>query len=166
MGSSVGRCARFDRARFDRDCFDRCESCEPCVLDANAVGVTLVLDSGGVSALAGQRARLAALRRRDHWPPVIPVAVLVESLTGDHRRDCQVNRLLALSQLRTLDETQSRQAAQLRTATGRASQISAVDALVIALAATVSDLIVLTSDPLDLTALADHAHEQITVLKA
>ena len=33
--------------------------------------MTLILDAGGVSALAGQRARLAELRRRGHWPPLV-----------------------------------------------------------------------------------------------
>jgi len=30
--------------------------------------MTLILDAGGVSALAGQRARLMELRRRGLWP--------------------------------------------------------------------------------------------------
>ena len=34
--------------------------------------MTLVLDSGGITALAGQRARLAELRRRGLWPAQVP----------------------------------------------------------------------------------------------
>jgi hypothetical protein len=44
--------------------------------------MTLILDSGGIRALAGQRARLVELRRRGLWPPQVPAAVLVEALTG------------------------------------------------------------------------------------
>jgi uncharacterized OsmC-like protein len=50
----------------------------------------LVLDSGAVTALADNPRRaarlIAALRRRDLWPPVVPSVVLAESLTGDDRR--------------------------------------------------------------------------------
>jgi hypothetical protein len=34
--------------------------------------VTLILDAGGVSGLAGQRARLLELRRRGQWPAQVP----------------------------------------------------------------------------------------------
>jgi hypothetical protein len=96
--------------------------------------VTLILDSGGVSALAGQRARLAELRNRGLWPPQVPAVVLVAALTGDSRRDVHANRLLRTCQVREVDEPQCREAARLRTATGRASKISAVVAVVVALA--------------------------------
>jgi hypothetical protein len=56
--------------------------------------VTLVLDPGGISALAGQRARLIELRDRGLWPPQVPAVVLAEALTGDPRRDYHANRLL------------------------------------------------------------------------
>jgi hypothetical protein len=49
--------------------------------------MTLVLDSGGLSALAGDQARLAELRRRGLWPAQVPSAVLVEALTAYHHRD-------------------------------------------------------------------------------
>lgn len=126
--------------------------------------MTLVLDSGAISALAGQRARLAELRRRGLWPPQVSAVVLVEALTGDARRDFHTNRLLRTCQIRGVDEHQSREAARLRTATGRASKISAVDAVVIALAESRSDPVVLTSDPRDLGALAQQADPPITVV--
>jgi predicted nucleic acid-binding protein len=126
--------------------------------------VTLILDSGGVSALAGQRARLAELRSRGLWPPQVPAVVLAEALIGDSRRDFHTNRLLRTCQVRDVDELQSREAARLRTATGRASKISAVDAVVVAFASSRPDPLVLTSDPRDLGALADQAARPITIV--
>lgn len=119
--------------------------------------MTLVLDSGGVSALAGNRARLAVLRHRGAWPPEVPTVVLAESLTGDHRRDFPTNRLLRMSQVRAVDEQCARLAAELRFRTGRAATVSAVDAVVVAWATKCADPIVLTSDPEDLGALAEAA---------
>ncbi|MDQ3431474.1 MAG: PIN domain-containing protein [Actinomycetota bacterium] len=126
--------------------------------------MTLVLDAGGLSALAGQRARLQELRRRGLWPAQVPAVVLTEALTGDHRRDFHINRLLRTCQVREVDETQAREAARLRTATDRAATISAVDAVVAALAGARPDAVVLTSDPLDLRALAAHAASPISVV--
>ncbi|MGV1009809.1 MAG: PIN domain-containing protein [Dermatophilaceae bacterium] len=123
----------------------------------------LILDSGGVSALSGHRARLAELRRRGLWPAQVPAVVLAEALTGDPRRDFHASRLLRTCQVREVDEPQSREAARLRTATGHASRISAVDAIVIAYASTRADPLVLTTDPRDLTALADQAAHPVTI---
>jgi predicted nucleic acid-binding protein len=124
----------------------------------------LVLDSGGVSALAAERARLDELRRRNLWPAQVPTVVLAEALTGDHRRDFHVNRLLRACQLRTTDEAQAREAARLRAATGRAGTISAVDAVVAVFATTRPDSLVLTSDPADLTALAEHGTWPVSIV--
>ncbi len=126
--------------------------------------MTLVLDAGGLSALAGQRARLQELRRRGLWPAQVPAVVLTEALTEDHRRDFHINRLLRTCQVREVDEPQAREAARLRTATDRAATISAVDAVVAALAGARPDAVVLTSDPLDLRALAAHAASPISVV--
>ena len=41
--------------------------------------MTLILDYGGISALAGQRARLTELRQRGLWPGQIPAVVLAEA---------------------------------------------------------------------------------------
>ena len=119
--------------------------------------MTLVLDAGGVTALAGQRARLAELRRRNLWPAEVPSVVLVEVLTGDHRKDFHANQLLRACTIRDVSEPLARRAAELRTATGRAGDISATDAVVAAHAATCSEPVVLTSNPGDLAALAAHA---------
>jgi predicted nucleic acid-binding protein len=126
--------------------------------------VSLVLDAGGLTALAGQRARLHELRRRGLWPAQVPTVVLTEALTGDHRRDFHINRLLRTCQIRDVDETQAREAARLRAATGRAGTISAVDALVVALAGGLPDAVVLTNDPLDLRALAEHTAMALRVV--
>jgi hypothetical protein len=127
--------------------------------------MTLILDSGGVSALAGQRARLIELRRRGIWPAQVPAVVLAEALTGDHRRDFHANRLLRACQIRDVTESLGRAAAQLRTATGRAGTISAADAIVAAYADICPEPVVLTSDSADLTALAVHTQRRIAVAR-
>lgn len=124
----------------------------------------LVVDAGGLSALAGQRARLQELLRRGLWPAQVPAVVLTEALTGDHRRDFHTNRLLRAYQIREVDERRVREAARLRTATGRAATISAVDAVVAAHASDCSNAVVLTSDPIDLRALAEHTAVPISVI--
>lgn len=126
--------------------------------------MTLVLDSGGLTALAGQRARLVELRRHGLWPPQVPAVVLAESLTGDQRRDHAINRLLRTCQVRPVDEQQSREAARLRTATGRAGTISVVDAVVVAMASTRPQPVVLTSDLGDITALSHAASVAVNVV--
>ena len=125
--------------------------------------MTLILDAGGISGLARQRAQLLELRRRGHWPAQVPTVVLAEALTGDHRRDYHVNRLLRACQIHEVTELHARAAARLRTATGRAGTISAADAIVAAYAETCADPVVLTSDPADLGALTMHATHPVTI---
>lgn len=131
-----------------------------------ALGVTiLVLDAGGLSHLAGSRARLAALREEGLWPPHVPAIVLAEALTGDHRRDVASDRLLRACQVREVTELLARHAAALRTRTGRAGRISPVDAVVVAYAAGLrDDPVVLTSDPRDLRELAAVAPRPVAVV--
>lgn len=93
----------------------------------------------------------------------MPAVVLTEALTGDHRRDFHTNRLLRACQVPGVDEPQAREAARLRTATGRAGTISAVDAVVAAFAGERPGAVVLTGDPVDLTALAEHTASPISV---
>lgn len=126
--------------------------------------MTLVLDAGGLSRLSGQRARLEALRARGVWPPLVPAVVLTEALTGDQRRDFHTNRLLRACQVRVVDELIARSAARLRTATGQADRVSAVDATVAAMADATPDSVVLTRDPGDLTALAGVAGRPFRVV--
>lgn len=128
--------------------------------------MTLVLDGGGVTALAGQRARLAELRRRNAWPPVVPAVVLAECLTGDHRRDVVANQLLRMCVVRDVDGRIGRDAARLRTAIGRAGTLTAVDAIVVAVAAGLANPVVLTADPDDLGALAASQPARIVISRA
>lgn len=118
----------------------------------------LVLDSGGVSALASTSnrtaAHLTAFRDAGLFPAYVPSVVLTECLTGDARRDVQVHRLLKTCRvLEDVSERLARRAALLRT---RAGCGSAVDALVVAVAE-MHAAVVLTSDPRDIGALAAHA---------
>lgn len=125
--------------------------------------MTLVLDSGGLTLLAGDRARLVELRRRDEWPALVPSVILTESLTGDHRRDFHENRLVRTCDVRDVDEELARMAAALRTSVRAARAPSAVDAIVVALADHIGGATVLTSDPRDLRALARHAVNEVRV---
>ena len=81
-------------------------------------------------------------------------------------RGTLVNRQMftTASQIPDVEETQAREAARLRAATGRAGTISAVDALVAALASGLPDAVVLTRDPLDLRALAEHTAMALRVV--
>lgn len=124
-----------------------------------------VLDAGGLSRLAERSLRasalLAALRRGDLWPPLVPSPVLVECLTGHPGRDANVNRLLRTCNVEErVSAVLVRRAAALRFAARRGS---AVDALVVASAE--PDGVVLTSDLGDLRALAAHARG-VTVERA
>ena len=117
----------------------------------------LVLDSGGVSRLAEQSRRSAALitalREASLWPPVVPSIVLVECTEGHAGRDAVTNRFLKTCDIsETVSESLARRAAILRRHSRRGS---AVDALVVAFAEPGGT--VLTSDPRDLQALATHA---------
>ena len=125
--------------------------------------MTLILDSGGVSALAGQRARLAELRRRGQWPPQVPSVVLTEAPTGDQRRNFNENRLITMCQVRDITEVMARDGARLRTLTGRAGTINAI---VAAMAVTFPSPVVLTSDPKDISALLDGHPSQVIVSRA
>jgi predicted nucleic acid-binding protein len=127
---------------------------------------TLVLDSGGVTALASRRARLAQLRQRGLWPAQVPSVVLAEALTGDHRRDFAANRLLKACQIRDVTELLSREAARLWGATGRAGTITATDAIVVSFASICSAPVIMTSDPKDLSTLAGHARQPILITRS
>jgi hypothetical protein len=114
----------------------------------------IVLDSGGLSYLAGRSSAAAALirslRRDDLWPPVIPTMVLVESLQGRAGVDAPLNQFIGTCLVDdVVPLALARRAAELRR---RARKGSAVDAFVIALAE--PEGAVLTGDVGDLQALA------------
>lgn len=117
-----------------------------------------VLDSSALTRFATHDrttlARIQRLRDRGFWPPIVPTAVLVESLTGRGPRDAKVNRLLRTCAVADLDEDLARRAAALRTSS---RQGSAVDAIVVATAEHHACDLVITGDEADLTALARHA---------
>lgn len=104
------------------------------------------------------------LRDAGEWPPIVPAGVLVEALTGDHRRDHHANHLLALCAIRPVTEELARHAAQLRFRSGR-KRISAVDAIVAATADHLGGAVVWTSDPDDLNALAGNTVNVVQVAK-
>ncbi len=125
----------------------------------------VVLDAQGLTALAGDRARLRVLRERSGAAPVVPSPVLTESLTGDHRRDFHENRLLRSCRVVDVDESLAREAAALRTAVAR-PRVSATDAIVVASAARLGVTTILTSDPRDLEALACISAAPVSVGRA
>ena len=121
----------------------------------------LVLDSGAVSRFSRRddrtAARLSLLKQEGPWPPVVPSVVLVECLSGRQRDDVITQRFL--SEACDIDEALpwrlARRAGELRTLSGRASTITAVDAAVVAMAE--PNGIALSTDLDDLRALAAHA---------
>lgn len=85
------------------------------------------------------------------------------TLTGDHRRDHHENRVLGACDIRPVDELLARSAAVLRSRVTGRRHPSAVDAIVVATADQVGGAIVLSSDPADLRALAQHAVNDVRV---
>ncbi len=120
--------------------------------------MTVVVDSSALTKLATHdrttMARLHRLRDREMWPPIVPTAVLVESLTGRGPRDARTNRLLRTCDLVGLDEPLARRAAALRTMARRGS---AVDAIVVATAEHAGAEVVLTGDARDIGPLSQFA---------
>jgi predicted nucleic acid-binding protein len=114
----------------------------------------VVLDSGAVIALAAgkprARARLTeALERRA--AVFIPAVVLAEVTRGSPR-DASINRLVkAVEEVVPATEATARLAGRLL---GSAGRDDAVDALVVAEAATGSPTVILTADAKDLSTLA------------
>jgi predicted nucleic acid-binding protein len=132
-------------------------------LDPAAFGVTVVLDSHGLTTLARNRARLEELRRRGQWPAIVPTVILTEALTGDHGRDYFASRLLRACDVRPVDEILARSAARLRASATVRRTPSAVDAIVVAIADQAGGAVVLSSDLADLRALAHHTSNRVTV---
>jgi predicted nucleic acid-binding protein len=129
-------------------------------------GVTIILDSQGPTGLANNRARLEELRRRGEWPAIVPSVILTEALTGDHRRDHLENRLLRACEIRPVDELLARSAARLRAVVRVRRAPSAVDAIVVAVADEAGGAVVISSDPGDLRALAQHTSNRVTTALA
>ena len=117
----------------------------------------VILDSGGVSALAegDARARAVLVRaRREGRLVIIPAPVLTEVHTGrpDHAR---IDRVInAVDMLIETTPERAKQAGVLR---ARAGVLSVVDAIVVAEAVAALPAIIVTSDPDDIKALVDAA---------
>lgn len=117
----------------------------------------LVLDRAGVQALSERSspalALIRSLRERDLWPPVVPSAVVVESLSGDAGRDADVLRFLRTCVIEDqLPLTTAIRAAEIRR---RAEQGTVTEAVAIAVAE--PDAIVLTGDASTTSVLARHS---------
>ncbi|MBL7488896.1 PIN domain-containing protein [Frankia sp. AgB1.9] len=123
---------------------------------AAPLGVPFVLDTGAVIALSrlDKTARTmlaAALREQSQvW---VPAPVITELIRGDQRRDAAVNRVLkSVGDVHPLDESLAREAGVLLADGG-----TTVDAMVVATARRVagtSPVVIMTSDPGDISALA------------
>jgi len=127
------------------------------VADLTAKPGRLVLDSGGVSAIAdGSSLARAVLdrARRDGWLVVVPAPVLVEVHTG--RRDhARIDRVLnAVDMLISTTPERAKEAGELRSISG---VLDVVDALVVAEAVSALPAVILTSDPGDIGRLVEAA---------
>lgn len=125
--------------------------------DLTAKPGRLVLDSGGVSAIAdGSSLARAVLdrARRDGWLVVVPAPVLVEVHTG--RRDhARIDRVLnAVDMLISTTPERAKEAGELRSISG---VLDVVDALVVAEAVSALPAVILTSDPGDIGRLVEAA---------
>ena len=128
----------------------------------------LVLDSGGISAIAdGSGIARAALERarREGWLVVIPAPVLAEVHTGraDHARIDRVVNAIDMIIETTADR--ARRAGELRAKSG---VLDVVDAIVVAEAVASPPALIMTSDPDDIRSLieAAQATDRVTVIPA
>lgn len=127
----------------------------------------VVLDSGGVSALAegDLRARAALVRaRREGRLVVIPAPVLTEVHTGrpDHAR---IDRIVnAVDVLLDTTAERAKEAGVLRAKSG---VLDVVDAIVVAEAVAALPSVIVTSDPRDIGALVDAANatRRVSIVK-
>ena len=116
---------------------------------------TLILDSGGVIALArgDQRARAFVERALETGTELlVPAVVIAETVRGQGPRDAPVNRVLAaVDSVLACEEETGRTAGRLL---GEARSSETIDALVVAGAIELGGGRVLTGDPDDLRLLA------------
>lgn len=119
----------------------------------------IVLDSGGVSALAegNARARAALVRARGEGRlVVIPAPVLVEVQSGQ-RNHAHIDRVVnAVDVILPTTAERARQAGVLR---ARSGVLDVVDAIVVAEALANLPAVIVTSDPDDIAALLGAADE-------
>ncbi len=116
-----------------------------------------VLDRAGVHALSERcssaLALVQSLRDRDLWPPIVPSAVVAESLSGDPARDVDVLRFLRTCVVEDhLPLTVAIRAAELRRRAGGGTLGEAV-----AVAIAEPDAIVLTGAEATTSTLVSHS---------
>ncbi len=118
--------------------------------------MTLVLDSGAVSALAegDPRMRLIAARARVADLPLRTSAAVVAEVTGRGAPDAPTNRVLAGLEIVDVGERLARLAGVLRCRSGVSAT---VDALVVATAVVSGGGVVLSADTDDMSRLAGAA---------
>jgi len=121
----------------------------------------LILDSGGLSAIAhgDERALATALvARKRGLTYAIPAPVVAECITGK-ATDAVTNRVIKASRIIETTEPIARQAGKIRVAAK--AQDKTIDAIIIASAAQHPQSLILTSDPADLTRLANEIPESV-----
>jgi hypothetical protein len=122
----------------------------------------LILDAGVfVAAERGDRDVVAMVKRERlaGRPPVTNGGVVAQVWRGGRGRQVPVARLLAGTEVIPIDEVLGRRAGMLLAASGESD---AVDAAVVGLAADGDDI--LTSDPVDLGALAETAGVHVEII--
>lgn len=132
--------------------------------ELTAGGGRLILDAGGVSALArGDGIARATIERarRVGWPVIIPTPVLVEVHSG-RREHAHIDRVVkAVDLLIPTSALRAREAGALRFGSG---VLDVVDAIVAAEAIAAAPAVIVTSDPDDLGRLVDAAGRSAGVL--
>lgn len=117
----------------------------------------LVLDSGGLSACAEnhEKARAALSMCESAGTPVFLPSVIIAESTRATARDAMVNRIIAGVTVVAIDHDIAREAAALKNKAQMSGVEHTIDAIVVAVAALAGGGAILTSDPIDITALAD-----------
>lgn len=132
--------------------------------ELTAGGGRLILDAGGVSALArgdGIARSTIERARRVGWPVIIPTPVLVEVHSG-RREHAHIDRVVkAVDLLIPTSALRARDAGALRFGSG---VLDVVDAIVAAEALAAAPAVIVTSDPDDLGRLVDAAGRSAGVL--
>jgi hypothetical protein len=115
----------------------------------------LILDAGALVAVERGDRQVVALVKRERLAGRVPTtcgAVVAQVWRGGHGRQAPVARLLAGTDITPIGDELGRRAGMLL---ARSGQSDAIDASVVCLAADGDDI--LTSDPGDLSALAEAA---------
>ena len=125
----------------------------------------LVLDSGGLSALAEQSGDAIATLRMSRAAAarvVVPSVVIAESLRGD-AADARTNQILSGLVTVEIGEREAREAARLKRASRMTGVQHTIDALVVAVASLAGGGAILTSDVEDIAALASARPDLVVV---